>query len=70
MENENIKVVVLGSGGVGKSSCTINFVTEKFHEKYDPTIEDSFTKQIHFGEDIIFLDILDTGGRDGIRKLT
>jgi small GTP-binding protein len=70
MGKENIKVVVLGSGGVGKSSCTINFVTEKFNEKYDPTIEDSFTKQIHFGEDLVFLDILDTGGRDGILKLT
>ncbi|KAK2082256.1 hypothetical protein P7K49_039481 [Saguinus oedipus] len=30
------KVVVLGSGGVGKSALTVQFVTGTFIEKYDP----------------------------------
>nr|XP_014334495.1 PREDICTED: ras-related protein Rap-2b isoform X2 [Bos mutus] len=36
------KVVVLGSGGVGKSALTVQFVTGSFIEKYDPTIEDFY----------------------------
>ena len=40
------KVVVLGSGGVGKSALTVQFVSNTFIEKYDPTIEDFYRKEI------------------------
>lgn len=40
------KVVVLGSGGVGKSALTVQFVSSTFIEKYDPTIEDFYRKEI------------------------
>jgi len=36
----NLKIVVLGSGGVGKSALTVQFVQGIFVEQYDPTIED------------------------------
>ena len=32
------KLVVLGSGGVGKSAITVQYVQGIFVEKYDPTI--------------------------------
>lgn len=41
-----ISVVVLGSGGVGKSALTVQFVSGCFIEKYDPTIEDFYRKEI------------------------
>ncbi|KAL4238999.1 hypothetical protein ACF0H5_003703 [Mactra antiquata] len=40
------KVVVLGSGGVGKSSITVRYVSNTFVEDYDPTIEDSYRKHV------------------------
>lgn len=39
-------MVVLGSGGVGKSALTVQFVSNTFIEKYDPTIEDFYRKEI------------------------
>lgn len=40
------RVVVLGSGGVGKSAITVRFMSNMFVDNYDPTIEDSYRKQI------------------------
>ncbi|XP_054758753.2 circularly permutated Ras protein 1-like isoform X1 [Lytechinus pictus] len=40
------KFVVVGGGGVGKSSITVRFVQDVFVDTYDPTIEDSYVKQI------------------------
>ncbi|CAD7673614.1 unnamed protein product [Nyctereutes procyonoides] len=40
------KLVVLGSGGVGKSALTVQFVTGSFIEKYNPTIEDFYRTEI------------------------
>lgn len=48
------KVVVLGSGGVGKSALTVQFVSGCFIEKYDPTIEDFYRKEIEVSANGIF----------------
>ena len=58
------KVVVVGSGGVGKSALTISFVQNHFVEEYDPTIEDSYRKQITVDDVACYLNILDTAGQE------
>lgn len=58
------KIVVLGGGGVGKSALTIRLVTDNFLEEYDPTIEDSYRKQVNIDNTVALLDILDTAGQE------
>jgi len=58
------KLVVLGSGGVGKSALTVQFVQGIFVEKYDPTIEDSYRKQLEIDGNQCMLEILDTAGTE------
>ena len=40
------QLVVVGSGGVGKSALTISFTQKRFIDQYDPTIEDTYRKQV------------------------
>lgn len=64
MNLKEYKVVVLGSGGVGKSALTVKFVTGQFVEKYDPTIEDFYRKEIDVDNNPSILEILDTAGTE------
>ncbi|KAG4078293.1 hypothetical protein HA402_013003 [Bradysia odoriphaga] len=58
------KLVVVGGGGVGKSAVTIQFIQSYFVIDYDPTIEDSYTKQCVIDDIPAKLDILDTAGQE------
>ncbi|VDO03367.1 unnamed protein product [Rodentolepis nana] len=58
------KLVVLGSGGVGKSALTVQFVQGIFVEKYDPTIEDSYRKKVEIDNQQCILEVLDTAGTE------
>jgi len=58
------KIVVVGGGGVGKSALTIQLIQNQFVTEYDPTIEDSYRKQVTIDEETCLLDILDTAGQE------
>jgi len=62
--SQEYKIVVLGGGGVGKSALTIRLVTDNFLDEYDPTIEDSYRKQVEIDQETALLDILDTAGQE------
>lgn len=64
--NSSLRIVVLGSSGVGKSAIVMQYVRGIFIESYDPTLEDSFTKRVKLGGnyDPIDVEILDTAGTD------
>lgn len=58
------KLVVVGGGGVGKSALTIQLIQSHFVDEYDPTIEDSYRKQVVIDDKVTILDILDTAGQE------
>eukprot|EP00011_Vannellida_sp_DIVA3-517-6-12_P010126 CAMPEP_0114611720 /NCGR_PEP_ID=MMETSP0168-20121206/4261_1 /TAXON_ID=95228 ORGANISM="Vannella sp., Strain DIVA3 517/6/12" /NCGR_SAMPLE_ID=MMETSP0168 /ASSEMBLY_ACC=CAM_ASM_000044 /LENGTH=200 /DNA_ID=CAMNT_0001822701 /DNA_START=193 /DNA_END=795 /DNA_ORIENTATION=+ len=59
-----IKLVLVGVGGVGKSALTITYVSNVWVPEYDPTIEDSHRKQVSVDDVVSMLDILDTAGQE------
>ncbi|PRP77265.1 hypothetical protein PROFUN_14477 [Planoprotostelium fungivorum] len=59
-----VKLAVIGGGGVGKSAVTVRYLQNHFVEHYDPTIEDSYRKQTVIDQNAYLLDILDTAGQD------
>ena len=63
MPRREYKIVVLGSGGVGKSALTVQYCCGTFVEKYDPTIEDFYRKDTDIDNTPITLEILDTAGK-------
>ncbi|KCV69467.1 protein Ras-2 [Fonticula alba] len=58
------RVVVLGDGGVGKTALTIQLCLNQFVESYDPTIEDSYRKQVVIDDESCVLEVLDTAGQE------
>ena len=60
-----IKYICL-AGGVGKSALTIQLIQNHFVPEYDPTIEDSYRKQVVIDGETCLLDILDTAGQEVI----
>jgi GTPase SAR1 family protein len=57
---EELKVMVVGASGVGKSAITMRLVTQSFVEDYDPTVEDLFRKLVQVDGTTYMLEILDT----------
>ena len=58
------KVIMVGSGGVGKSALTLQFMYGDFVEVYDPTKADSYRKKVSLDGEDVLIDILDTAGQE------
>lgn len=59
-----IKLAILGGGSVGKSALTVRYTHGAFPVAYDPTIEDSYRKEVLLDGCTFGLEILDTAGLD------
>jgi len=75
-EKEELYLVILGDGGVGKSAITIQFCQKRFQDHYDPTIEDTYRKEITVQcgkkdkETKTFdLEILDSAGQEEFKGM-
>ena len=60
----DVRVAVMGGGGVGKSCLTIQYVQGFFIDVYDPTIEDCWRTQKRVDDEVALMQILDTAGQD------
>jgi len=59
------KIIMVGSGGVGKSALTLQFMYNEFVEDYEPTKADSYRKTVKLDDsDECQVDILDTAGQE------
>ncbi|KAJ5067790.1 ras-like protein rasb [Anaeramoeba ignava] len=58
------RIIVLGEGGVGKSAVTIQFLQNHFITKYEPTLEETFRKQMEIDSEQCILEIIDTAGQE------
>eukprot|EP01089_Gocevia_fonbrunei_P011361 TRINITY_DN24623_c0_g1_i1.p1 TRINITY_DN24623_c0_g1~~TRINITY_DN24623_c0_g1_i1.p1 ORF type:complete len:107 (-),score=9.81 TRINITY_DN24623_c0_g1_i1:81-380(-) len=54
-------IVVVGEAGVGKTSLAVTLIGSSLVD-YDPTIADSFRKQLIIDADACILEIFDTSG--------
>ncbi|XP_022693577.1 ras-related protein Ral-a-like isoform X2 [Varroa jacobsoni] len=58
------KVIMVGSGGVGKSALTLQFMYAEFIEDYEPTKADSYRRKVMLDGEVVQIDILDTAGQE------
>ncbi|KAM9999661.1 hypothetical protein ACTFIZ_008138 [Dictyostelium cf. discoideum] len=68
-KNNIVQLCIMGDGGVGKTAVTTQFISNHFVYYYDPTIEDSYRKQICVSDKSYILDILDTAGQDELTAM-
>jgi len=66
---DTIHIAVVGSGGIGKSALSVQYVQSLFTEDYDPTIQDNYSKTALIDGNYVDLDILDTAGQDEFTAL-
>lgn len=57
-------MIMIGSGGVGKSAITLQFMYDEFVEDYEPTKADSYRKKVALDGKEVSVDILDTAGQE------
>jgi Ras-related protein Ral-A len=58
------KLIMVGSGAVGKSALTLQYMYGEFVEQYDPTKADSYRKKVVLDGEDCQVDILDTAGQE------
>jgi len=69
-ELTNVKLCMLGTGGVGKTAFLRRYLTGEFREEYNPTVESTHRdiKRIPCEDssfdNVVLLDVVDTSGQD------
>lgn len=63
------QLVVLGDGGVGKTSIILRYTRNQFSETYEPTLEDNYHASVMLDSGPFEMDIADTAGQDDYKSL-
>jgi GTPase KRas protein len=69
LQMKQIQICILGGSGVGKTAITLQFIKEEFIAEYIPTIEEGFSKAIHFNNEQINLNLIDTSGQADFQNI-
>ncbi|XP_034270984.1 ras-like protein family member 11A [Pantherophis guttatus] len=65
---KEVKLAVLGTGGVGKSAMIVRFLTKRFIGDYEPNTGNLYSRLVHIEGDQMFLQIQDTPGCPEIQE--
>ena len=69
-EFREVKFVILGDTGVGKSSLMLQFVNKRFDDRSEPTIGASFLQKVHLLDEQYYkCQIWDTAGQEKYHSL-
>ncbi|GAA6034006.1 hypothetical protein JCM8097_000646 [Rhodosporidiobolus ruineniae] len=64
-----LKIVLVGDGGVGKSSLTMAILDRPFSDEYDPTVEDAYSLNMVVDGVEYAIELVDTAGQEEYRGL-
>ncbi|XP_046381340.1 rho-related GTP-binding protein RhoQ-like [Haliotis rufescens] len=65
----DVKCVVVGDGGVGKTSMLLRYIDGRFLEEYIPTCFDSYAVSLDLGDRYYDLCLMDTAGQETYDRL-
>ncbi|XP_013888051.1 rho-related GTP-binding protein RhoF [Austrofundulus limnaeus] len=66
---EELKIVIVGDGGCGKTSLLMVYAKGDFPEKYAPSVFEKYAKTISLGGKDFKLNLYDTAGQDDYDRL-
>ena len=69
MSTEEVRIVVIGDGTVGKTCVLCKYRSGDFSQKYIPTIVENYTKQADYKGKKIQLSLWDTAGQEEYEKI-
>ena len=64
-----IKMVVIGDGGVGKTSLIKCYINDQFPEEHVPTVLDCYRTEVQIDNKALTLQIWDSAGQDDYSRL-
>eukprot|EP00727_Mastigamoeba_balamuthi_P012347 m51a1_g7735 putative ras-related c3 botulinum toxin substrate 1 (246) ;mRNA; f:174891-175817 len=66
---EELKVVAVGDGGVGKTALVVAFTAHHFVDDYSPTISNNFTAKMRYDRKAYNIAVCDTAGHEEYESL-
>uniref|UniRef100_A0A4W5QCJ4 Ras homolog family member F n=1 Tax=Hucho hucho TaxID=62062 RepID=A0A4W5QCJ4_9TELE len=68
-KGEELKIVIVGDGGCGKTSLLMVYAKGDFPEKYAPSVFEKYVTTVKYGGKEIRLNLYDTAGQDDYDRL-